>query len=84
MPLCLGASGSVRISSSHQSATWAKLVQIFSPVIDVLVAVAHRPGAQRRQVAAGAGLAEALAPHLVAAQDAREVLGLLLGAAPRP
>ena len=33
MPLCLGASGSVRISSSHQSATWAKLVQIFSPVI---------------------------------------------------
>ena len=33
MPLCLGASGSVRISSSHQSAIWANVVQIFWPVM---------------------------------------------------
>ena len=46
---------------------------------DVVVAVAHRPGAQGGQVAAGVGLAEALAPHLLAAQDRREV-ALLLGA----
>ena len=45
----------------------------------VLVAVAHRPGAQRSQVAAGVGLAEALAPHLVAAQDRRQVALLLRG-----
>ncbi len=32
MPLCLGASGSVRTSSSHQSATWARVLQIFWPL----------------------------------------------------
>ena len=46
---------------------------------DVVVAVAHGPGAQRGQVAPRVGLAEALAPHLLAAQDGREV-ALLLGA----
>ena len=29
MPLCLAASASVRTSSSHQSATWARVLQIF-------------------------------------------------------
>ena len=33
MPRCLGASGSVRTSSSHQSATCASVVQIFWPVM---------------------------------------------------
>ncbi len=33
IPRCLGASGSVRTSSSHQSATSACEVQIFEPVI---------------------------------------------------
>ena len=33
MPLCFGASGSVRMSSSHQSATCANEVQIFWPVM---------------------------------------------------
>ena len=49
------------------------------PRDDVLVAVAHGPGAQRRQVAPGAGLGEPLAPHLVAAQDGGEEPGPLLG-----
>ena len=39
----------------------------------VVVAVAHRPGAQRREVRARARLREPLAPHLVAPQDLREV-----------
>ena len=41
------------------------------PGDDVVVAVAHRLAAQRREVGAGAGLGEALAPDLVAAQDRR-------------
>ncbi len=32
MPLCFGAAGSVRTSSSHQSATWARVLQIFWPL----------------------------------------------------
>ena len=44
----------------------------------VVVAVADRPGAQRREVGARARLREALAPHLVAAEDLRQVLALLL------
>jgi hypothetical protein len=32
MPLCLGAPGAVRTSSSWYSAMWPKLVQIFCPV----------------------------------------------------
>ncbi len=32
IPLCLGASGSVRTSSSQKSATWARVLQIFWPV----------------------------------------------------
>ncbi len=42
-------------------------------VDDVLVAVPHRAGAQRREVRAGLGFREALAPHVLAPQDAREV-----------
>src|SRR3712207_9154502 len=38
----------------------------------VLVAVTDRAGAQRREVRAGLGLGEALAPDLLAAQDPRQ------------
>src|SRR5207302_4092803 len=44
----------------------------------VIVTVAFRPGAQRREVAARAGLREPLAPHLVAAQHAREMVAFLV------
>ena len=47
----------------------------------VVVAVALGPGPQRREIGAGARLGEALAPHLVAAQDLRQVVGLLRVAA---
>ena len=64
MPLCLGTSGSVRASSSPYSPTCPNEHQILLPAHDVVVAVADRPGAQRREVGAGVGLREALAPHL--------------------
>ena len=47
----------------------------------VVVAVALGPRAQRREVGARARLGEALAPHLFAAQDLRQVVGLLRVAA---
>ena len=47
----------------------------------VVVAVAHRPGAQRGEVGAGLGLGEPLAPHVLAAQDRRQVARPLLGRA---
>jgi len=46
-------------------------------VDDVVVAVGHRGGGQARQVGAGAGLGIALAPPVLAAADARQVLRLL-------
>ena len=51
------------------------------PVDDPLVAVAHRTRAERGEVGAGTGLAEQLAPQLVAAQHRVEVALLLLGRA---
>ena len=47
-------------------------------VDDVVVAVLHRARLQRRQVGPGPRLAETLAPEVVAGQDARQVLALLL------
>ena len=47
-------------------------------VDDVVVAVLHSPGLERGEVGAGAGLGEALAPHLFAGEDLRDVLLLLL------
>ena len=41
---------------------------------DVLVAVARRLRAQRREIGAGLGLGEALAPHVLALEDARKVV----------
>src|SRR5262245_8859702 len=46
-------------------------------VHDVVIAVAHRRRLQRGEVRAGGRLGEALAPHLLAAQDARQVSLLL-------
>ena len=44
-------------------------------VDDPLVAVAHRPGRERREVGAGAGLAEELAPDLFAGEERAEQAG---------
>ena len=69
MPRCFGASGSVRTRSSPNVGDLAERAPDLLAVHHVVVAVAHGAGAQRREVGAGAGLGEALAPHLVAAQD---------------
>ena len=50
-------------------------------VDDEAVAVALGPRRQAAEVAAGAGLGEQLAPHLVAVERRPQVLGLLLGRA---
>ena len=52
------------------------------PVDDELVAVGHRPTLERREVGAGVGLAEALAPDVVASQHPRQEPALLLLGAP--
>ena len=44
-----------------------------------LVAVAHGAGAHATEIGSGLGLAEALAPHVLAAHDARQEASLLLG-----
>ena len=73
MPRFFGASGSVRTRNSPTSAIWPKRAPDLLAVQHVVVAVALGPRAQRREIGAGAGLGEALAPHLVAAQDPRQV-----------
>lgn len=50
-------------------------------VDDIAIAVAHRPRLQARQIGAGAGFAETLAPIILAGKDARQVMRLLLGRA---
>ena len=66
MPAWRSTVGSVRASSMPMSAHWASVHQIFWPVTSQPVAVGLGPGAQRRQVAAGVGLAEQLAPDVLA------------------
>ena len=57
------------------------MVHTFWPVTHPLVAVALGRGGERREVGAGARLAEQLAPHLLVAHDRRqEAQPLLLGA----
>ena len=48
------------------------------PVDDELIPILHRPGLQGGQVRAGIGLAIALAPDGVAAENARDMLAFLL------
>ena len=84
MPRCLGALG---VGADQQLAVVGDL-RVRRPDLlagdDVVVAVAHRLRAQRREVRAGARLGEALAPHVVAPEDAGQVLRLLLGVASAP
>ena len=73
--------GSVRARSIPMSAHCASVFQIFWPVTSEAVAVPFGPGAQRGEVAAGVGLAEELAPDVLAGADPRQELLLLrLGA----
>ena len=69
-PLCFGTSGSVRASRKTPVGDVGVAGPDLVPVDHVLVAVALRGGAQRRQVGPGVGLAEALAPALAAADQA--------------
>ena len=62
MPACFLTSGSVRTRVKIQSPYWPERGPGLLAVDDVLVAVAYRGGAQRRQVGAGVGLGEALRP----------------------
>ncbi len=59
MPLCLGASGSVRTNVSRKSASCAPDVHTFWPLTTKWSPSEHRASAQRRQVGSGARLAHA-------------------------
>ena len=75
MPLCLGASGSVRVDEHPAVGEVGERVPHLLAVDDPLVAVAHGPGAEAGEVRAGAGLAEQLAPRLLAGEHrAQEAL----------
>ena len=66
MPLCFGASGSVRQRRKHQSAMSAWLVHTFWPFTTYSSPRRSALVRSAGQVGAGAGLGEALAPELVA------------------
>ena len=68
MPRCFDTSVRVRAMRMPNLATSASDVQIFWPFTTVDVAVALGARAQVREVGARAGLAEQLAPHLLAAR----------------
>ena len=82
MPRCLGRPGSVRAIRIAQRARCALDVQTFWPsTIQSPASSRTRAGRQRRQVRTGSGLAEQLAPHLLAGpQRAQQTLLLLVGA----
>ena len=81
MPLCLGASGLVRARQMPQSARSATEFQTFWPVSLQPPSTLVGAGAQRREVGAGAGLGEELAPGQLAEQRRpHEPLALLVGA----
>ena len=80
MPGRLGASGSLRARSRHQSAWSAPLTHTFWPDHQVAAVGRHGGAAQAGQVRAGLGLGEALAPDL-AVEDGGQVPLLLLGRA---
>ncbi|MCY1409471.1 hypothetical protein D9M71_248220 [compost metagenome] len=70
---------------AHQAEDPVGVVGVGGPdllaVHHVVVAVTHRAGLQRRQVGAGARLGIALAPPVLAAEDARQEARLLLRSA---
>ena len=81
MPLCFGTSGLVRARQMPQSARSATEFQTFWPRQPPAAVDLGRPGAQRREVGAGAGLGEELAPGQLAQQRRpHEPLALLVGA----
>ncbi len=65
MPRCLGTSGSVRAMRMAQRATWALEVHTFCPLTTQLF-LPDGARTERGQVGPGAGLAEELAPDLLA------------------
>ena len=67
MPLCFGASGSVRASDEDVVGEVAGRGPDLLAVDDPLVAVEHGPAAEVAEVGAGVGLGVALAPHVLAA-----------------
>ena len=82
MPLCFGASGSVRASVKMWSARWPADVQIFWPLSTHWSPSSVGPQRQAAEVGPGVGLGVALAPAVLAGQDARQVVPLLLLGAP--
>ena len=81
-PLCFGASGSVRASSSPKRGQVRRRRPDLLAVHDPLVAVALGAGGEPGDVGAGARLAEQLAPDLLGREDRpEEAVALLLGAA---
>ena len=82
MPLCFGASGSVRASTKMWSARWPADVQIFWPLMHPLVAVEHGPAAEVAEVGPGVGLGVALAPDVLAGEDARAGSGAFCSSVP--
>ena len=73
MPRASGASGRCGPGRMPQSLIAAVRAPHLLAVHDVLVAVALGPRRQRGEVAAGARLAEQLAPHLLGREDRAEV-----------
>ena len=51
------------------------------PAHDIVVTVSDGPGAQTGEITAGARFGESLTPHMVAGEDAAQMMGLLLGRA---
>ena len=72
MPLCLGASGSVRHGQPDVVGLVGAAGEDLVAVDEPLVAVAHGPGSQRGEVGAGTGLGVADGAVDLAGQDARQ------------
>ena len=78
MPLCLGASGSVRTKVSSTSASWAPDVHTFCPLTTKSSPSTDGTGAQRRQIGARARFAHAKRRGHLGAQDRHRPPLLLL------
>ncbi len=78
MPSCCRAV----VAGAHQREHAVGVVRMRGPdlgaVDDVVVAVAHRAGLQRREIGAGARLGIALAPVILAGENPRQIEVLLL------
>ena len=83
MPLCLGASGSVRTKASNTSASCAPDVHTFCPLTTKWSPSRHRPRPQGRQVGAGARFAHPERRGDLRPQDRHRPLLLLLAGAER-